>query len=90
MRHVIERLHGLEEKFKSIEVHLTLNLDSIDICLVSGLVIPQNFKIPNFDKYKWLSYPHTHLREYYHNMVTHIYNDKLLIHYFPNNLIAHL
>lgn len=48
----VERLHTLEEKFKSLEVHTTPSLDDVDMCLVLGLVIPQKFKVPDFDKYQ--------------------------------------
>lgn len=41
----IERLHALEEKFKSLEVHSTPGLDVGDMCLVPGLVIPRKFKV---------------------------------------------
>ncbi|XP_050896958.1 uncharacterized protein LOC127103768 [Lathyrus oleraceus] len=45
----VDRLHALEEKFKSLEVHTTPGLDAVDMCLVPGLVIPQKFKVPDFD-----------------------------------------
>lgn len=83
---VIERLHTLEDKFKSLEVHTILGLDVVDMCLVPGLLIPQKFKVPDCDKYKRISCPKTHLRAYYRKMATCIYNDQLLIHYFQDNL----
>ncbi|XP_050915019.1 uncharacterized protein LOC127129970 [Lathyrus oleraceus] len=60
----VERLHALEEKLKSLEVHTTPDLDVVDMCLVPGLVIPQKFKVPDFDKYKGVSCHRTHLRAY--------------------------
>ncbi|XP_050896124.1 uncharacterized protein LOC127102839 [Lathyrus oleraceus] len=68
----VERLHALEEKFKSLEVHTTPGLDAVDMCLVPGLVIPQKFKVPDFDKYKGISCPRTHLRAYCRKMAAHI------------------
>lgn len=78
----MERLRKLEEKFKSIEVHCTIGLDIVDMCLVPALVIPKKFKVPNFDRYKWVSYPRTHLGAYCLKTEAHINNDKLIIHYF--------
>lgn len=83
---VVKRLYTLKEKFKSSEVHITPDLDDIDMCLVLGLVIPQKFKVLDFDKYKRVSCPQTHLRAYCRKMTTHINNDKLFIHYFQNRL----
>ncbi|XP_050902180.1 uncharacterized protein LOC127112030 [Lathyrus oleraceus] len=71
----VERLHALEEKFKSLEVHTTPGLDVVDMCLVPGLVIPQKFKVLDFDKYKGISCPRTHLRAYCRKMAAHISND---------------
>ncbi|XP_050889649.1 uncharacterized protein LOC127094936 [Lathyrus oleraceus] len=68
----VDRLHALEEKFKSFEVHTTPGLDVVDMCLVPGLVIPQKFKAPDFDKYKGISCPRTHLRAYCRKMAAHI------------------
>ncbi|XP_050889182.1 uncharacterized protein LOC127094384 [Lathyrus oleraceus] len=83
---VVERLYELEKKFKSMEVHFTPDLDVVDMCLVLGLVIPQKFKVLDFDKYKGVSCLCIHLRAYYRKMASHIDNEKLLIHYFQDNL----
>ena len=82
----VDRLHALEEKFKSLEVHTTPGLDAVDMCLVPRLVVPQKFKVPDFDKYKGISCPRTHLRAYCRKMAAHISNDQLLIHYFQDSL----
>ncbi|XP_050908266.1 uncharacterized protein LOC127121879 [Lathyrus oleraceus] len=71
----VERLHALEEKFKSLEVHTTPGLDVVDMCLVPGLVILQKFKVPDFDKYKGIYCPMTHLRAYCCKMAAHIRHD---------------
>ena len=49
-------------------------------------MIPQKFKVPDFDKYKGISCPRTHLRAYCRKMAGHISNDQLLIHYFQDSL----
>lgn len=76
----------MEEKFKSLEVHTTPCLDVVDMCLVPGLVIPHKFKVLDFDKYKGINYPKTHLRAYCYKIATHINKDELLIHYFQDSL----
>lgn len=80
-----ERLHPLEEKVKVMEVHNTLGLDDVDMCLVLGFVIPQKFKMPDFEKYKGVSYPRTHIRAYCRKMVAYVDNVVLLIYYSQDN-----
>lgn len=77
-----ERLRALKEKFKAMEVHNTLGLDVTDMCLLPDMVIPQKFKVLDFEKYKGVSCPWTHLRAYCRKMDTYVDNNKLLIHYF--------
>lgn len=57
-----------------------------DMCLVSGLVMPLNFKVPNFDKYKGDSCIRHHLVMFYRKMTSHTQDDKLMIHYFQDSL----
>lgn len=83
---VVERLLTLLEKFKSLEVLTTTDLDVVDMCLVPGLVIPWKFKLSDFHKYKGISCHRTHLRSYRCKMEAHINNDQLLIHYFQVSL----
>lgn len=83
---VVERLHTLEEKLKAMKVYYTPCLDVVDMCLVPGLIIPQKFKVPDFDKYKGLSSPCTHLTAYCRKMEAYNDNNKLLVHYFQDNL----
>lgn len=82
----VERLHALEEKFKSMDVRSTIDLEVVDMCLIPWLVIPQIFKVPYFDMYNKVIYPHTHLRAYFCKMEAHIDNDKLLIHHYQDSL----
>lgn len=83
---VVKRLYTLEETFKAMEVHSTPDLDSVDMCLVSRLIVPQKFKVLDFNKYKRVICIHTHLRAYCHKMAAYTDNDKLLIHYFQDTL----
>lgn len=76
----------MEEKFKYLEVQTTSDLDVVDMCLVSELMIPRKFKVPDFDKYKGINCLRNHLRAYCRKMVAHINDDQLLIHYFQDSL----
>lgn len=82
----VERFCTLEEKFKAMEVHFTPSMYVVDMCLVLGLTTLQKFKVPDFNKYKGISYPRTNLRAYYHKMTAYTDNDKLLIHYLQDSL----
>lgn len=73
----VERISTLEQKLKAME-----RFRCVDMCLVSGLIIPQKFKVPDFDKYKGVSFPRTNLRAYCRKMVAYTNNNKLIIHYF--------
>lgn len=57
-----------------------------ETCVVSGLVILAKFKTPDCDKYKGDTCPKSHLIMYYHKMVSHVKDDKLMIHYFQDSL----
>jgi len=56
--------------------------------LVSNIVIPPMFKVPEFEKYKGVSYPKNHLTMYCRKMVAHYGDEKLLIHFFQNSLAS--
>lgn len=69
-----------------MEAHDTPGLDAIDMCLVSGLMIPPKFKVPNFDKYIGLSWPKRHLVMFCQKISSYTHDAKLIIHYFLDNL----
>ncbi|XP_050919006.1 uncharacterized protein LOC127136501 [Lathyrus oleraceus] len=73
---------AIEEKLKAMDGSNTFGLDISEICLVPGIQIPYKFKVPNFEKYKGISYPRTHIREYCRNMAAHSNDVKLLTHFF--------
>ncbi|XP_050908581.1 uncharacterized protein LOC127122258 [Lathyrus oleraceus] len=62
-----------------------LGLDTAEMCLVPGVVIPSKFKVPDFEKYKGNSDPMTHIRAYCRKMVAYSSGDRLLMHFprFP-------
>jgi hypothetical protein len=53
-----------------------------EICLVSNIVVPKDFRVPDFIKYTELECLNTRLRSYYNKMAEVIHNDKMLIFFF--------
>ncbi|RDX69715.1 hypothetical protein CR513_51134, partial [Mucuna pruriens] len=58
---VEERWRFLEERLRIVEGADKYGLDAVDLCLVPDVILPVDFKTPDFDKYKGSSYPRTHL-----------------------------
>jgi hypothetical protein len=72
-----------EERFRVVEGFDVYDLvRAAEICLVPNVVVPKEFRVPEFVKYTELECLNTHLRSYYNKMTEVIYNDKLLIHFF--------
>ena len=57
-----------------------------DLCLVSDVVIPPKFKVPDFDRYKGTTCPKNHLKMYCCKMGAHSRDEKLLMHFFQDSL----
>ncbi|RDX98902.1 hypothetical protein CR513_18117, partial [Mucuna pruriens] len=83
-----EKWKSLEERLRAIEGGDKYGLDAVDLCLVPNMGLSADFKILEFDKYKGSSCPRVHLAMYCRKMATYIYDDKVLIHYFQDNLIG--
>ena len=64
----------------------TFGLDAADMCLVPGVKIPPKFKVPNFEKYQGITYLKTHIRAFYRKMAAYSDDEKLLMHFFQDNL----
>src|SRR3954464_1036769 len=77
---------ALEERLKAIEVAKTSSFNTTDLCLVPRIVIPPKFKVPDFDKYKGVTCPETHIRSYCRKMAAHAENEPLLMHFFQDSL----
>jgi len=60
--------------------------DLADLCLVPDIIIPPNFKVPDFDKYKGMMCPKGHIRMYCRRMGTYSTDEKLLMHFFQDSL----
>ena len=59
------KLEVLEERLRAIEGRGSYEFgDAAGLCLVSDVVIPPKFKVPNFEKYKGTTYPKIHLTMY--------------------------
>ncbi|RDX85813.1 hypothetical protein CR513_32936, partial [Mucuna pruriens] len=83
---VDERWRFLEERLRIVEGTDKYGLDAADLCLVPDVVLPTDFKTPDFDKYKGSSCPRTHLAMYCRKMAAHIQDDKILVHCFQDSL----
>ncbi|KAA0058862.1 Gag-pro-like protein [Cucumis melo var. makuwa] len=82
-----QKLDVLEEILQAIEgTNVYRNIDTTQLCLVRGLIIPAKFKVLEFDKYDGSSCPRSHLIMYCRKMAAHINNDKLLVHCFHDSL----
>lgn len=80
------RFHMIEERFKAIEGPDTFGLDAADMCLVPGVKIPPKFKVPSFEKYQGVTCPRTHIQALCRKMAAHSDDEKLLMHFFQDNL----
>ena len=60
--------------------------DLADLCLVPDIIIPPKFKVPDFDKYKGTACPKSHLWMYCRRMRAYSMDEKLLMHFFQDNL----
>ncbi|RDX68574.1 hypothetical protein CR513_52414, partial [Mucuna pruriens] len=73
-----EKLSVLEERVRIIKGSGRHGLDITDLCLVLDVVLPANFKVPKFEKYKGSSCPRVHLAMYYKKMTSYTHQDKIL------------
>ncbi|OMO50565.1 Retrotransposon gag protein [Corchorus capsularis] len=76
-----EMIKGLEGPYGYYDV-----MDASELSLVSGLVVPEKFKVPEFEKFDGTKNPQNHLRSYARKMHPHTQDDKLLIHCFQFSL----
>ncbi|RDX92986.1 hypothetical protein CR513_24810, partial [Mucuna pruriens] len=83
-----EKWQSLEELLHVVEGGSLFELKAANLCLMPNVGLPTDFKTPKFDKYKGSSCPRVHLAMYCRKMAAYIYDDKVLIHYFQDNLIG--
>ncbi|XP_058726114.1 uncharacterized protein LOC131597431 [Vicia villosa] len=80
------QIKALEERFKVVEGYDAFDVDTLEMSLLSDLVIPHKFKVPNFEKYKGLTCPRKHLRMYVRKMAAYDHDQKLMMHFFQDSL----
>ncbi|XP_050914713.1 uncharacterized protein LOC127129601 [Lathyrus oleraceus] len=83
---VAEIFQVLEEKLKAIEGQDAFGLNTSDMCLVLGLIMPSKFKAPDFEKYRGDSCPKKHLVMFCRKFTSYAHSDKLMIHCFQDSL----
>ena len=69
-----------------MEIQGVTGLDFEELGLVSGVVIPQKFKVPTFSKYDGVSCPKLHLRSYVKKIQPHMADKNLWVHFFQESL----
>ncbi|KAA3467005.1 RNA-directed DNA polymerase (Reverse transcriptase), Ribonuclease H-like protein [Gossypium australe] len=88
-RQLEDRYKWLEEKLREMETaDHRYGVNAKDLSLVSDLVLPPKFKIPDFEKYNGTSCPEAHNTMFYRWMAGHVNNDQLLIHCFQDSLVG--
>jgi hypothetical protein len=83
----LDKLATLEQKmrvFKGTSLHD--HIKAVGMCLVPNVIIPKKFRMPEFIKYIGTRCLVTDLKTYYNKMVEVVYDEKLLIHFFQDNL----
>ncbi|XP_017613781.1 uncharacterized protein LOC108458898 [Gossypium arboreum] len=82
-----DRCKWLEEKFKELEyADPYCGMDAKELSLVSDLVLPPKFKMPEFERYNGTSCPEAHITMFCRMMTGYVNNDQLLIHCFQDSL----
>ena len=84
-----DKLSALEERLRAVEGNDWFDpMRATEVCLVPNIVVPKNFRIPNFIKHTGLECPNTHLRSCCNKMAEVIRDDKLLIYFFQDSLVG--
>ncbi|KAE8676653.1 hypothetical protein F3Y22_tig00111582pilonHSYRG00356 [Hibiscus syriacus] len=80
----------LNEAIKDMKVFNASHkeLEARELSLVPDLVIPHEFRVPNFEIYDGTSCPLIHLKMFCRRMEGHLNDDDLLIHFFHNSLVG--
>ncbi|XP_014521831.1 uncharacterized protein LOC106778386 [Vigna radiata var. radiata] len=82
-----EKLEMLEKKLRVIEGKDVFEFgDARKLCLVTDVVIPPKFKLPEFEKYRGNTCPGSHITMYCRKMAAYAHDEKLLIHFFQESL----
>ena len=77
-----EKYKELEDRLNAMEVQRVPELDFEELGLISGVVIPQKFKVPTFAKYDGVSCLKLHLRSYVKKIQPHTADKNLWVNFF--------
>lgn len=82
-----DKVEALETRVKAIKgVKLYIPVEATKICLVPNVIVPKNFRVPEFIKYTRTQCTTTHLKSYYNKMIEVVHDKKLLMHFFQDSL----
>ena len=82
-----KKLDLIEERVRAVEGFGNYPFaDMTDLCLVLDVDIPPKFKVHDFDRYKGTTSPKNHLKMYWRKMGAYSRDEKLLMHFFQDNL----
>ncbi|KAI5397456.1 hypothetical protein KIW84_063320 [Lathyrus oleraceus] len=77
----------LAEKIRALESYATPGVVNMsNMGLVEGIVIPQKFKAPAFDRYNGSSCPETHLQAFVRKISAYTMDQKLWMYFFQDSL----
>ncbi|GKV17144.1 hypothetical protein SLEP1_g27684 [Rubroshorea leprosula] len=69
---------------QGVQTNKSVNISSL--CFFPNIQLPHKFKLPKSDKYNGTGCPYAHLTMYCRKMTSYANNEKLMIHYFQDNL----
>jgi hypothetical protein len=82
-----DKMAALEARIRAIEgIDLYDPVRAVEMCLVPNVVVPKNFRVPEFIKYTGTQCPMTHLTSYCNKMAEVVHDEKLLMHLFQDSL----
>jgi hypothetical protein len=83
----LNKFFALEQRMRAFEgIRLYDPIKAVEMSLVPNVVIPKNFRVPEFVKYTGTQCPITHLKAYCNKMAKMVDDEKLLIHFFQDSL----
>ena len=83
----LNKFISLKQRIRAFKgIFLYDPIKAAEMCLVPNIVIPKKFRVPEFNKYTGTQCPITHLKAYCTKMVEVVDDEKLLFHFFQDNL----
>jgi len=82
-----DKMVALEARIRAIKgVDLYDPVRVAKMYLIPNVVVPKKFRVPEFIKYTGTQYLITHLKSYCNKMAEVVHDEKLLMHFFQDNL----